>query len=255
MNVNVATNSAKITQLNGTDTMIDLGNYAHRVGYAPFDWFTLPRGQRDQGSGANQAAYNRRRTRGRFRSRASTAPRRAAARPRATTPPARSSRRRCTSATRSPTFEGSWSNTIRFQQLPSLRHARLRASGFKRLDNNIRIRCQLFHTCLEYVQPAEHRSPAARPVFSNGTLRDFIINDAKYVKLREVSLSYDAPNVISSRAGANGDEPSSSPARNLHTWTPYTGLDPGEPVRRWQLGPGRPGGAAAAAQLRPSPST
>jgi len=60
---------------------------------------------------------------------------------------------------------------------------------------------------------------------TNGTLRDFVINDSKYVKLREVSLSYDVPTQFAAKAGAKNAGFTVS-ARNLHTWTPYTGLDP-----------------------------
>jgi TonB-linked SusC/RagA family outer membrane protein len=219
MNISAATNSAKITQLAGTDTVIDLGFYAHRVGYAPFDWFT----QRvvrvdnasydaatnkvtiaksdvycDDGHGGATPCYNA--------NGSVIAP-------------------KVYLGHSSPTFEGSWSNTIRF--LTSFRlYAMLdAASGFRRLDNNIRIRCQLFHTCLEYVQP-EHTDPKLlAQYFSGGPLRDFTINEAKYVKLREVSLSYDAPVFIAARAGAKSLSLTAS-ARNLHTWSPYSGIDP-----------------------------
>ena len=52
-----------------------------------------------------------------------------------------------------------------------------------------------------------------------------MINDARYVKLREVSLSYEVPTSLVSRAGAKNGGLTLS-ARNLRTWTPYTGLDP-----------------------------
>jgi hypothetical protein len=60
---------------------------------------------------------------------------------------------------------------------------------------------------------------------TNGTLRDFVINDSKFMKLREVSLSYDVPEQFASKALAKNAGFTLS-ARNLHTWTPYTGLDP-----------------------------
>jgi outer membrane receptor protein involved in Fe transport len=40
MGFNVATNSGKIKRLTGTDTTIDNGSYSHRIGYAPFSWFS-----------------------------------------------------------------------------------------------------------------------------------------------------------------------------------------------------------------------
>ncbi len=59
-------------------------------------------------------------------------------------------------------------------ELPPVRHADY-ATGFKRLDNNLRIRCQIFYTCLEYV--AAGRTPIRgmlAQMQSNGTLRDFV---------------------------------------------------------------------------------
>lgn len=219
MNISAATNSAKITQLAGTDTVIDLGFYAHRVGYAPFDWFT----QRvvrvdnatydaatnkvtiaksdvycDDGHGGATPCYNA--------NGSVIAP-------------------KVNLGHSSPTFEGSWSNTVRFLTNFRLYAMLDAAKGFKRLDNNIRIRCQLFHTCLEYVQPENTDPRLLAQYFSGGPLRDFTINNAGYVKLREVSLSYDAPTFIAVRAGAKSMSLTAS-ARNLHTWTSYTGIDP-----------------------------
>src|SRR3954470_21898089 len=99
------------------------------------------------------------------------------------------------------------------------------ASGFKRLDNNIRIRCQLFHTCMEYVQPQNTDPRLLAQYFSGGTLRDFTINDAGYVKFRELSLAYDVPSRYSARFGAHGATLAAS-VRNLGMWTSYTGIDP-----------------------------
>jgi hypothetical protein len=99
------------------------------------------------------------------------------------------------------------------------------AAGARRLDNNIRIRCQLFHTCLEYVQPQNTDPKLLAQYFSGGPLRDFTINNARYVKLREVSVSYDAPEQIAARAGARSLSVTAS-ARNLRTWSPYSGVDP-----------------------------
>jgi len=99
------------------------------------------------------------------------------------------------------------------------------ASGYKRLDNNIRIRCQIFYTCLQYVQP-EHTDPALLAQYnSGGPLRNFTINDASYIKFRELSLSYDVPQQYVARSGARNATLTAS-ARNLGFWTRYTGLDP-----------------------------
>jgi hypothetical protein len=60
---------------------------------------------------------------------------------------------------------------------------------------------------------------------TGGTLRDFVIRDSHFAKLRELSLSYDAPERFAGKVGAKGLSLSVS-GRNLHTWTPYSGLDP-----------------------------
>jgi TonB-linked SusC/RagA family outer membrane protein len=212
MNVNLATNSGKITRLNGTDTTIDLGSYSHRVGYTPFDWFSYkvlsatfdPATQTainpmcDNGKGQPMPCYDA--------SGAIIAP-------------------KVFLGHSLPTLTGSWTNTIRFAN-----HFRLYgmfdyAAGYKRLDNNIRIRCQIFHTCLEYLLPATTDPRRLVQMQSNGTLRDFVFSDAGFTKLREVSLSYDAPSSLAARAGAR-DLALVLSARNLHTWTSYTGLDP-----------------------------
>ena len=68
------------------------------------------------------------------------------------------------------------------------------ATGYKRLDNNLRIRCQIFYTCAEYLQPEKADPRTLVQMQTSGTLRDFVDQRLRsYVKLREVSLSYEAP--------------------------------------------------------------
>ncbi len=219
MSVNLSTNSAKISQLSGTDTVIDLGTSAHRVGFAPFDWFT-PRVVRvdnptydpatnkvtipkasvfcDDGRGGATPCYNA--------NGSVIAP-------------------KVYIGHSTPTFQGSWSNTVRFLTNFRLYAMMDAASGYRRLDNNIRIRCQIFHTCLEYVQPQNTDPKLLAQYFSGGSLREFTISDARYVKFREVSLSYDVPSWIAARAGARALSLTAS-GRNLRTWSPYSGIDP-----------------------------
>ena len=52
-----------------------------------------------------------------------------------------------------------------------------------------------------------------------------MLHDAKFIKLREISLSYAIPDSYAQRFGAHSASVDVA-ARNLHTWTPYTGLDP-----------------------------
>jgi hypothetical protein len=212
MNLNVATNAGKILRLNGKDTTIDLGSYSHRVGYAPFDWFSYhvlsatfdPTTHRainpmcDNGQGQPTPCFG---------------------------PTGALAVKKVFLGHSLPTVTGSWTNTVRFAS-----HFRVYgmidyAAGYKRLDNNLRIRCQIFYTCLQYLLPQNTDPRLLAQMQSNGTLRDFVINDAKFAKLREVSIAYDAPQQFAGRIGAR-DLSLILSGRNLHMWTPYTGLDP-----------------------------
>lgn len=51
------------------------------------------------------------------------------------------------------------------------------------------------------------------------------VEDASFVKLREIALSYSVPGSMASRLQMSGVQLKVS-GRNLHTWTKYTGLDP-----------------------------
>ena len=219
MNVNLATVHAKILRLNGRDTVIDNGFNAHRIGHSPFDWFTQrvvgvtkstydPATNKvtiakadmmcDDGHGGAVACYNS--------GGLVVAP-------------------KVFLGHSVPTFTGSLSNTFTIFNNWRLSAMLDAASGFKRLDNNIRIRCQLFHTCMEYVQPQNTDPRLLAQYFSGGPLRDFTINDAGYVKFRELSLAYDVPSRYSARVGARGATLAAS-VRNLGMWTSYTGIDP-----------------------------
>ena len=218
MNVNMSTQSAKILRLNGKDTVIDLGNAAHRVGHSPFDWFSYrvvsakgtydPTTNKvtvlksdvmcDDAHGGSTPCYNA--------AGALIGP-------------------KVFLGHSTPTFTGSFSNNFTFFNNWRLSAMLDAASDYKRLDNNIRIRCQIFHTCLEYVQPQNTDPRLLAQYFSGGPLRDFTIRDASYIKFRELSLSYDVPSKYSARFGAHGATLSAS-VRNLGFWTSYTGLDP-----------------------------
>jgi outer membrane receptor protein involved in Fe transport len=219
MNLNMATQNAKILRLNGRDTVIDNGFNQHRVGHSPFDWYTQrvvgvnkstydPTTNKvtilkadvmcDDGHGGATPCYNS--------GGLVVAP-------------------KVFIGHSTPTFTGSFSNTFTFFNNWRLSAMLDAASDYKRLDNNIRIRCQLFHTCLEYVQPQNTDPKLLAQFFSGGPLRDFTIRDASYIKFRELSLSYDVPSRLSARFGAHGATLSAS-VRNLGMWTSYTGLDP-----------------------------
>jgi TonB-linked SusC/RagA family outer membrane protein len=212
VNFTLGTHSSKIDRLNGRDTTIDLGSAAHRVGYAPFDWFSY------KVLSAEYAPTTRRAIN-------------------AMCDNGRGEPMPCLNANGGvqapkvylghsiPTAEGSITSTFRFLRNFSVYGMFDYALNYKRLDNNLRIRCQIFYTCREYLEPENTDPRQLAQMQTSGTLRDFVIVNSRYVKFREVSLSYDAPPTMAALARAKSAGLTLS-ARNLHTWTPYTGLDP-----------------------------
>ena len=97
--------------------------------------------------------------------------------------------------------------------------------GFRKTDNNLRARCQVFETCLENINPQNYNPAYIAGIQSPDVLVDWVFNDASYAKLREVSLSYELPEEWAARFGARRASVSIA-GRNLHTWTSWTGLDP-----------------------------
>jgi len=215
---NIGGNKSEIIKLSGAkgDTMIVIGTappVAHKIGYSPFDLFTYE---------ILSATYDP-------ATRKATNP--VCADGKGGTMP-------CfipgTTSVQAPllymghsipTTEGSVGNTFRYRMFRLHVLADFQA-GFRKLDNNLRIRCQLNATCPEAVWPDKYDPAVIAVVQNSGTLRDYFIKDANFWKLREVSLSYDAPEKLTRRyLGSNGLSATFS-LRNLHTWTPYRGLDP-----------------------------
>jgi outer membrane receptor protein involved in Fe transport len=212
MTLSAATNAGKVTQLLGGDTMIIAGSTQHRIGYAPRSWFrervvsadydattnTLSNIMCDDGGGGSTACYN---AAGQV-----VAPRVYLGRT-------------------TPAFEGSVSSRLRFLENLSLYAMVDVKTGYRKFDNNLRARCQVFSLCLENINPADFDPARIAEVRSNGTLASFVINDASFAKLREVSLNYNVPERFVRAFGARGGTINLA-ARNIHTWTNYTGLDP-----------------------------
>lgn len=212
LGINFSANRGRVIQLSGGDTTIVSGYIQQRIGYAPFSWFVPvvtsagydPATGRAtdpmcaDGHGGEMLCYNE--------SGAVVAPR---------LPWGRAN----------PAWEGSVSSNIRF-----LNNFRLNAlvdfkGGYKKADNNIRIRCQLFYTCLESIETEKTDPRLLAQYQSPGTLRDFVYNDGKFAKLREISLSWDAPRSLAEKVSARAVTLNVA-ARNLHTWTGYSGVDP-----------------------------
>ncbi len=124
-----------------------------------------------------------------------------------------------------PTTTGSWSNTFRYGRFRLFVMADFQA-GFSKLNNNLRINCQLTGDCIYNVFPQNY-NPVIVATTQNGagTLRDFFIQPASFWKLRDVALSYDVPVNYARRVGASALGITIA-AHNLATLTKYGGLDP-----------------------------
>jgi TonB-linked SusC/RagA family outer membrane protein len=216
MQFNVGSHSSKIKKLTGSDTMIVIGTappIAHKLGYSPFDLFTYD---------VVSATYDK-------TTRKATEPQ--CADGKGSTMPCFATGTTSVQAPliymghSIPTTEGSVANTFRYKMF-KLHVLTDFQSGFSKLDNNLRIRCQLNATCPEAVWPDKYDPAAVAVVQNSGTLRDYFIKTANFWKLREVSLSYDAPERLARKYLGSSGVSATFSVRNIHTWTNYTGLDP-----------------------------
>jgi TonB-linked SusC/RagA family outer membrane protein len=125
-----------------------------------------------------------------------------------------------------PDLEGAFSTTVTF-----LRNFRVGAlvdfkRGFRKIDGNTRVRCAFFGgRCRENFFPEEFDPKRIAAIQSSNNLVDWLIDDAGYTKLREVSLTYVMPSQWAQRFGADAATITVA-GRNLHTWTNYGGLEP-----------------------------
>lgn len=125
----------------------------------------------------------------------------------------------------SPKYEGSLtSNFTLFDRLRLVAMFDFK-TGHKYWDNNLRARCQIFLVCLENIHPERYDPAVVAEMQSSARFVSFVINDASFAKLREVSANYTLPDRWAQRFGANRATLSVA-GRNLHTWTKWTGLDP-----------------------------
>jgi len=124
-----------------------------------------------------------------------------------------------------PKTEGGISSTLTFRGRLRLYVLVDYKYGFKKTDNNLRARCQVFETCLENIYPQRYDPALVAGIQSPGSLVNWVFNDAGYAKLRELSLSYQLPDELAAHFGARRASVSLA-GRNLHTWTSWTGLDP-----------------------------
>ncbi len=103
--------------------------------------------------------------------------------------------------------------------------------GFSLENSSGQFFCSNFSTCASSNLPTTPLWDQARNVANSSkknpnTIRGYVEN-GQYWKLREVSAAYTLPNTFANRVHARDIQLVFS-ARNLHTWTSYTGVDPEE---------------------------
>jgi len=127
-----------------------------------------------------------------------------------------------------PKYEGSFSTTFTIGERIRIYGLMDFKTGFKKWDHVTRVRCSLYTVCHENVAPLEYvdEKPAQLAAYqTGGVFGAEYIRDSKFLRLREVSVSYMLPNEIAQRFGASRASVNLA-ARNLHTWSPWTGMDP-----------------------------
>jgi TonB-linked SusC/RagA family outer membrane protein len=123
-----------------------------------------------------------------------------------------------------PTTTASLINTFRVSRL-SLYVMVDYQGGFKKTDTNFEQTCQVFGACLENIYPDRYDPKIVAVAQNGGQLQDYFIRSADFVKLREVSLTFDTPLKAISYIGAKSLAVTLT-GRNLAMRTKYTGLDP-----------------------------
>ena len=128
-----------------------------------------------------------------------------------------------------PKWEGSVSNTFTLWNRLRIYGMVDFKGGYKKLDGNARVRCAFFGgRCRENFYPDEFSPVIVAQVNSSNNLIDWFIEDASFVKLREIAASYQIPDRYVARGGINRATITLA-GRNLHAWTDYGkrgGLDP-----------------------------
>jgi TonB-linked SusC/RagA family outer membrane protein len=111
-----------------------------------------------------------------------------------------------------------------------LRQFRLNAfvdyrGGYKKLDGNRRVRCNLFSLCRENYYPGEFDAVTLAEVQRSTAFAYTLIQDASFVRFRELSLSYTLAPSLARRLRA-GTAAVTVAGRNLGLATNYGGVEP-----------------------------
>jgi TonB-linked SusC/RagA family outer membrane protein len=125
-----------------------------------------------------------------------------------------------------PDLEGAFTNTLTLWKNLRLFTLIDFKRGYRKLDGNTRVRCGFFGgRCRENVFPQEFDPKRIAAIQSSNVLIDYLIDDASFTKLREVSATYTLPDAWAAYARASRASISLA-GRNLYTWTDYGGLEP-----------------------------
>jgi TonB-linked SusC/RagA family outer membrane protein len=127
-----------------------------------------------------------------------------------------------------PKYEGTFSSTVTIADRIRLYGLADFKTGFKKWDHVTRVRCSLFNTCLENVEPLQfvETAPARLAAYQNADIFGAeYIRDSRFLRLRELSASYSVPPEWLAGVGATRVTVNLA-ARNIHTWSPWTGMDP-----------------------------
>ena len=96
-------------------------------------------------------------------------------------------------------------------------------TGYRKLNGDTRVRCTIFARCRENFRPLQG-DPIVVAEERLG-IPDFYINNASFLKLREISLAYTLSDTWVRTIGAQSASVSLA-GRNLFTWTRYPGQEP-----------------------------
>jgi TonB-linked SusC/RagA family outer membrane protein len=127
-----------------------------------------------------------------------------------------------------PQNEGAFSSTVTLFNRLRLYGLVDFKTGYKKWDHVTRVRCSLNNICEENVDPLRfvESNPARLAAYQTGDIFGAeYIRDAGFAKLREVSASYALPGNLSARLGASRASVTVA-ARNLYTWSDWTGMEP-----------------------------
>lgn len=97
--------------------------------------------------------------------------------------------------------------------------------GYKKLDGNRRVRCNLFNLCRENWYPGEFDAVTLAETQGGTQFIYNLVRDASFTRFRELALTYTIPTRLAQNLGASRASITVA-GRNLGLWTDYPGIDP-----------------------------